>query len=182
MVLVTPMDPACNRYVHEPPSASGQSACDLARLSVAVWQTEPEVFEQFHDWLMESAEIPLLDAARAQAAELIGAGRLERALAGPAIARQIEADSRLYQVSGEGTIPRLLSQSNDHQRRAGKRGGARSSARAIGPAALAAGRQVVAGGELKSGAKSRCLAISGVAWRAAKFRQSSAPAHAESSA
>jgi protein-disulfide isomerase len=107
-VLVTPMSPDCNRYVHEPPALSGRATCDLARLSLAVWQAKPEAFESFHDWLLDSAEIPSLEAARGRAAEIVGPEGLEQALASPAVARQLEADNRLYHVSGEGTIPKLL--------------------------------------------------------------------------
>ncbi len=76
-VLVTPMSPDCNRYVHEPPAPSGQATCDLARLSLAVWQAKPEAFESFHDWLLDSPEIPALDVARGRAAEILGPQRLE---------------------------------------------------------------------------------------------------------
>jgi protein-disulfide isomerase len=112
-VLVTPMDPGCNRYVHEPATEPG--SCDLARLAVVVWQTRPAAFAAFHDWLMESTETRSLEAARARVIEILGGGVLEgaadvldRALADEAITRQIEADNRIYQLAGAGTIPKLL--------------------------------------------------------------------------
>ena len=63
-VLVTPMDPSCNPYVHEPATEPG--SCQLARIAVAVWQNRPAAFSAFHEWLMESEAIPSVDeAARA---------------------------------------------------------------------------------------------------------------------
>jgi protein-disulfide isomerase len=107
-VIVTPMDPKCNPYVTEPAAASAPPPCDLARFSVAVWQTKPEAFEAYHDWMMGSPEIPTVEAARARAAEILGADKLAQALASPAIAQQLAADNRLYHLLGEGQIPKLL--------------------------------------------------------------------------
>ncbi len=112
-VLVTPMDPACNAYVHDPPIGAAHSgSCDLARLALAVWQTEPEAFAEFHEWMMGSPEIPTIEAARVREPPRIldRAGGLERALADDAIERELQADNRLYQVAGAGTIPKLLSE------------------------------------------------------------------------
>ncbi|HEX4142285.1 MAG TPA: vitamin K epoxide reductase family protein [Pirellulales bacterium] len=114
-VLVTPMDPKCNQFVHE--SATEPGSCELARLAVAVWQIRPAAFADFHDWLMESAETRSIAAARARAIEILGedvlagAGAiLDRAMAEPRVAREIEADNRIYQLAGEGTIPKLLTE------------------------------------------------------------------------
>jgi hypothetical protein len=114
-VLVTPMDPRCNRYVHEPATEPG--SCELARLAVAVWQTKPAAFAAFHDWLMESTETRSLEVARARAIEILGEGVLDlaanvldRASAAEAVTREIEADNRIYQLAGAGTIPKLLTE------------------------------------------------------------------------
>jgi len=114
-VLVAPMDPRCNRYVHEPATEPG--SCELARLAVAVWQRRPAAFATFHEWLMESTETRSLEAARARVIEILGEGILDlpadvldRALADDAITREIEADNRLYQLAGAGTIPKLLTE------------------------------------------------------------------------
>jgi uncharacterized membrane protein len=115
VVLVTPMDPRCNRFVHEPATEPG--SCELARLAVAVWQTRPAAFADFHEWLMESTETRSVEVARARAIEILGGGDvdlpadvLDRALADEAITREIDADSRIYQLAGEGTIPKLLTE------------------------------------------------------------------------
>jgi uncharacterized membrane protein/protein-disulfide isomerase len=109
-VLVTPMDPACNRYVHDPPLGAARSACELARLSLAVWHTKPEAFAEFHEWMMGSSEIPTIEAARDRANEILGADGLELALADEAVERELQADNRLYELAGAGTIPKLLSE------------------------------------------------------------------------
>jgi hypothetical protein len=109
-VLVTPMDPACNPHVHDPPLGAARSACDLARLSLAVWQTKPDAFAEFHEWMMGSPEIPTIEAARDRATEILGAEGLEHALTDEAIERELQVDNRLYQLAGAGTIPKLLSE------------------------------------------------------------------------
>ncbi|HTU25831.1 MAG TPA: vitamin K epoxide reductase family protein [Pirellulales bacterium] len=113
--LVTPMDPACNRHVHEPASEPG--SCELARLAVAVWQNRPGDFAAFHDWLLDTATTRPLTEARARASGILGGGVVEltpdvldRTLADRAITRQLDADNHLYQLAGEGTLPKLISE------------------------------------------------------------------------
>ncbi len=114
-VLVTPMDPLCNRYVREPATEPG--SCDLARLAVAIWQTKPAAFAAFHDWLMEPTATRTLEAARARAIEILAEDVfdraedvLDRALADEAVSREIEADNRIYQLAGAGKIPKMLTE------------------------------------------------------------------------
>ncbi len=107
-VIVTPMDPKCNPYAQEPAAATAPPPCDLARLSLAVWRSEPRLFAAYHDWMMNSPDIPTVEDARGRAEEIIGAEALAKALASPAIDQQLAADNRLYHLLGEGQIPKLL--------------------------------------------------------------------------
>ncbi len=107
VLLPVPMNPRCNPFV-KVEQASHQKACEYAHLALAVWRAKPTAFETFHRWLMESVEVPSLEAARNQAAELLGANSMDQALLDPELDRQLEENCRLYALAGKGTIPKLI--------------------------------------------------------------------------
>ena len=106
-LLPTPMNAACNKYVHEA-KPGRELACDYARLALAVWYARPTAFAEYHDWLMEPRDPPPLDAARRRAAQLLGRKPLEAALADSRIDRRIADDAEIYHAVGLGAIPKLL--------------------------------------------------------------------------
>jgi len=101
VLICVPMNRQCNRH-----------ACELARLAIAVWQTNPDRFAEFHRWMMSGATPPEPDAARAEAARLLGQAELQTALADPAVEAQLAENCRLYSVardnSRDGSIPKLI--------------------------------------------------------------------------
>jgi uncharacterized membrane protein len=103
--LVVPLHPGCNKEITTL-SPANEHACELARLALAVWRTDPRAFETFHLWLMEAPKVP--EAARQSAAALVGADALAKALADDAINRQLEEHVRIYAESGKGQLPRLV--------------------------------------------------------------------------
>jgi len=76
VVLPTPLHRACNPFL-KPNVTDHEGACELAHLALAVWRTRPEVFPEFHDYLM-ALPLPVLSAgvsaAKAKAEALAGAG------------------------------------------------------------------------------------------------------------
>ncbi len=85
-----PLNSLCNPFF-KGDSTRHPYACDLAKLSLAVWRTNREVFPEYHEWLMKEP-IPIQPAkARAKAIELCqDAESFATALADPWITRQLE--------------------------------------------------------------------------------------------
>ena len=106
-LLPTPINVACNKYVHEP-KPGRELACEYARLALAVWYARPTAFPEFHDWLMEPPDPPPLDKARRRAAKLIGQKQLDLALVDARVDRQLAGDAEIYHAVGLGAIPKLL--------------------------------------------------------------------------
>ena len=108
-LLPNPMNKSCNQYVQVDQPAH-REACHYARLALAVWNTAPDEFAGFHEWLMEPKEIPTVEQARDKAARLIGRTALNEALADKKIAAQIEANGLIYHQAGHGQIPKLMNE------------------------------------------------------------------------
>lgn len=99
--IVCPMDTHLNPWIDGAVAAAHANAGVYARLSLAVWNIAPQVWQAFHDYLLtpvkstsvsglpEAAHIPDLPAAHARAAELIGRDALEQALRNPSIDQQL---------------------------------------------------------------------------------------------
>jgi protein-disulfide isomerase len=107
VVLSVPMNATCNDTVQETRPAH-RDACELARLSVAVWRVRPEKFALFHEWLFSGGQAPRAAAAKAKAEQLVGkqalAEELSRDIAAKYVARHVD----IYRMIGAGTIPKLL--------------------------------------------------------------------------
>lgn len=83
----TPLSPACNPYIPHNANASFSGSCDLAKLALAVWKTNPGLFDAYDDWLFETDKGNLamwrprtVEQARQKALELIGEEALTAAL------------------------------------------------------------------------------------------------------
>ena len=109
-----PLSPKCNPYVPKEETRF-EGSCDLARLSLAVYQLEPEAFPAFDAWLFGSDEDswrprPVAEA-RARAAAVVGQDRLDTVLPETAISDMIRRTSDLFgrtSTSGSGGIPRFV--------------------------------------------------------------------------
>jgi len=107
VTLPMPLDANCNELVHQTKKRH-IGACDLAKISMAVWLTDRAKFETFHKWMMHGEKPPDVDATRAKAEEIIGKEPLDEALAMPWISEQIARNIELYKLTGEGSIPKLF--------------------------------------------------------------------------
>ncbi|MEZ6064889.1 MAG: vitamin K epoxide reductase family protein [Planctomycetaceae bacterium] len=107
-LLPMPLSAECNRGEDETQERFRDS-CELARLSLAVWRTQPERFAEFDAWLFEPEWPRTAEAARSEAERLLGADALAEGLSDPWIDQRIAADVEGYIRSEVGTIPVLLS-------------------------------------------------------------------------
>jgi len=105
IVLPTPLNRACNPLLRDSVE-DHPGACELARISLALWRTKPSAFPVLHDYLLA---IPLpvdagkIAAARRKADELAGADAMTAALADPWVAGQLQENL--------GTFAKLTAQS-----------------------------------------------------------------------
>lgn len=80
--------------------------CDIAKLAVAVWLSDANKFESFHEWMMQQ-ERSLADAKR-HAASLVGADALQKQMARTTPTDYISRHVFLYREAGAGTLPKLV--------------------------------------------------------------------------
>jgi uncharacterized membrane protein len=97
--LPVSLSPACNPFMPQTPSHVDSNSCEYARLDLAVWRAKPEVQRQFDDWMFAGMKPPPLEQAREYAAQLVGADKLESALADPWIQKQFLNDCRLHRAN-----------------------------------------------------------------------------------
>ncbi len=110
-----PLSPKCNPYVPRD-EMRFEGSCDLARLALAVHSIDAEAFKTFDAWLFEesgsSGWYPrAVQDAREYAVSLVGAGRLDEALAAPGPGLSIARAADLFgrtSSGGRGGIPRFV--------------------------------------------------------------------------
>lgn len=108
VLLPTPLDADCNPAVTET-EPRFEEACDLARVALAVWRSNPAAYEEFDRWLFEPERPRSLDEARRRAESVVEPAALQTAFADPWVDARIAADVAAYADSGAQTIPVLLS-------------------------------------------------------------------------
>lgn len=107
LVLCIPMNSNCNgtvRVNHD----KHREACELAKLSVAVWRVDAEKFQLFHAWMFTGENPPTAAAAMEKAKELVDAEKLAAELEGKVVQQYIAKQVELYQNVGAGTVPKML--------------------------------------------------------------------------
>ena len=106
IALPMPLNSDCNPLVSKNEDRH-QDACSLAILALAVYKSLPEQFAAYDSWLIDT--VPDAATARTKAIELFGSeAALDKAIADPWIAKEIERDVKLYELSGGGVIPKLI--------------------------------------------------------------------------
>jgi uncharacterized membrane protein len=100
-VVCLPMSlsPQCNPFLPRTTSHAASNSCEYARLGLAVWRAKPEAQRQFDDWMFATVTPPPLKQAQEYAAQLVGADKLESALADPWIQQQLLTDCRLHRAN-----------------------------------------------------------------------------------
>lgn len=107
VVLPVPMNGDCNPFV-EKTSIENLDACRYALAALAVWRADPSKFPAFHRWLMTGDEPPLMEQVERKAAEAVGLERFQSERAGKAVHDELRFAARAYDLSGRGTVPKLL--------------------------------------------------------------------------
>jgi uncharacterized membrane protein len=107
VVLPVPLNAECNAGVEETEPRFA-SACDLARLALAVWRADRARFVEFDQWLFASEQPRSAAEARTEAERLVTPAALSAALVDPWIESRLRANVEAFSASGLDTIPVLL--------------------------------------------------------------------------
>ncbi len=107
LALSVPMNSQCNPTI-QTTDAAHADACELSRLSVAVWRVNPNEFGKFHEWLFSGNSTPSAAAAKTYAENLVGKDKLDAELAKKTASEYVAKQVELYQKIGAGTVPKLL--------------------------------------------------------------------------
>ena len=109
-----PLSPKCNPYVPREETRF-EGSCDLARMALAVYELEPDSFNDFDGWLFgtgESGWRPRAAAsARERAASRVGKDRLEAFLPDASLSESIRRSADLFgrtSTRGSAGIPRFV--------------------------------------------------------------------------
>lgn len=107
-IVVVPINNTCNPHLKLPAPERHRYACDLAKLSLAVFRASPKAFAAY-DHILFDPEIPLEPVeARQRAAELVGAEALRRAEADPWVAERLAKNMEVFAATGAGPVPVLI--------------------------------------------------------------------------
>lgn len=107
VALPVPLNADCNPAIEETEPRFA-SACELARLALAVWRADRTRFAEFDRWLFETEQPRAAAEARAKAEHLVVPAVLDAALADPWIETRLRANVEAFSASGIDTIPVLL--------------------------------------------------------------------------
>ncbi|MFO1003440.1 MAG: vitamin K epoxide reductase family protein [Planctomycetaceae bacterium] len=103
LALPVPLERSCN----DAASGGGHvGACELAKISIAVWRVAPEKFHEFHDWMFETTRSTA--SARAQAEKLVGAEKFQKEYSSKIPSEYVKRHVDLYKKVGQGSVPKLL--------------------------------------------------------------------------
>jgi len=103
-----PLNSQCNPHVEET-EPRFKDSCELARLALAVWNSDPTKFVEYDRWLFESEMPRELQDAKDKAEQLVGAEKLAAALSDPTIDQKIARNVQAYEDSTAESIPVVLS-------------------------------------------------------------------------
>lgn len=92
---VVPLDRDCNEHISRT-SKVHEDACELAKLSLAVWRADAGAFDAYDAWLMRDERPPSVAAARAEAARRVGERPLRAAEADPWVTEMLRQNVQLY--------------------------------------------------------------------------------------
>lgn len=109
IVMPVPLSRECNPTVQST-SPEHAEACEIARLALGVWRCDASQFPKYHHWLLSADRARTAHEARRHAESLVSPDRLQRVLAGTLLPRFLNQHVELYRRSGEGTLPKLLTE------------------------------------------------------------------------
>jgi uncharacterized membrane protein len=110
-----PLNTQCNPYILRDVDEF-KNSCELAKIGLAVWVADREVFPAFENWMFtyESGDSwypRSLETARAKAVELVGQDKFDTSMGDPWIGTYLQTTTRIYGQTlqnGMGGIPKLI--------------------------------------------------------------------------
>ncbi len=109
--LPMPLDSKCNPLVRSTPPPH-TNACALARLGLAVWGAERNLWPKFDRWAFSPANPPLPQEAERFAQDLVGADALAKAATNDWVNAQIRQNAAIYREVyrryRKGTLPQVI--------------------------------------------------------------------------
>jgi uncharacterized membrane protein len=110
-----PLNTQCNPYIPRDVDQF-KNSCELAKISLAVWVADREVFPAFESWMFsfesgDSWHPRSLETARAKAVELVGQAQFDAAWSDPWIGQHLQASTQIYGQTiqgGRGGIPKMI--------------------------------------------------------------------------
>jgi uncharacterized membrane protein len=109
-----PLSRQCNPYIPQD-VAEFKDSCELAKMALAVWVAKHEAFPVYNRWLFSQEsgdrwQPRSLDAARAEAVELVGQAEFESARANPWIDRYLQTSIGIYgeTLQSGNAVPKLV--------------------------------------------------------------------------
>jgi uncharacterized membrane protein len=105
LMMPVPLEGACNPHLGA--SKAHPGSCEITRIALAVWRTNPEAFAGFHKTLIAA---PSAAAARRLALDGMTEAELAAALTDPWIAESIESNIAAWRAFSQGNdkLPKLL--------------------------------------------------------------------------
>jgi len=110
-----PLNTQCNPYIPRDEDEF-KNSCELAKICLAVWVAEREMFHAFENWMFtfesgDSWRPRSLETARAKAVELVGQAKFDAAWTDPWIGQYLQTSTRIYGQTiqnGKGGVPKLI--------------------------------------------------------------------------
>jgi uncharacterized membrane protein len=110
-----PLNTQCNPYI--PRDADEfKNSCELAKIGLAVWLAEREIFPAFENWMFtfesgNSWRPRSIETARAKAVELVGQAKFDAAWSDPWIGQYLQTSTQIYSKTiqtGMGAVPKMV--------------------------------------------------------------------------
>ncbi len=110
-----PLSTQCNQYI--PFDVDDyKSSCNLAKIGMAVWHTDPKAFAEYDKWIFAADDDgewqpKTQDQAEEKAIQLIGTDKFNAAISSPWVDQYIQTSVKLFGQTiqtGSGGVPKLM--------------------------------------------------------------------------
>ena len=110
VMIPMPLDANCNAMIKRT-GRDHINACKYARICLAVQQVAPAKYREFDRWLFSDHKTAKpLDTVKQHAANLVGAGLLDKAIASTTVQQQLQQNIRAYELNSKNGRSSLMPQ------------------------------------------------------------------------
>ena len=110
VMIPMPLDSNCNAMIKRT-GRDHINACKYARICLAVQQVAPAKYREFDRWLFSDHKTAKpLDTVKQHAANLVGAGLLDKAIASATVQQQLQQNIRAYELNSKNGRSSLMPQ------------------------------------------------------------------------